>query len=236
MAAFAAAIALGYQYVETDVRLTADGVLVAFHDDRLDRVTGQAGLIRALPWSVVARARVARREPIPQLAELLDTWPDLRVNLDAKTDEVVEPLIRLLAAIDAFDRVCVGAFSTRRVARLRAQAGPRLCTALAPREVIALRAWSWGIRPVGRLVGRGGGNCVQVPLHDHGIPLVDRRTVAAAHRLGLPIHVWTVNHEEVMERVLDTGVDGLMTDRPAILRAVLERRGAWWTQRTAAGP
>jgi glycerophosphoryl diester phosphodiesterase len=236
MAAFGAAIALGYRYVETDVQLTADGVLVAFHDDRLDRVTGQAGLIHALPWSDVARARVGGREPIPRLAELLETWPDLRVNLDAKSDKVVAPLVRLLTDLDAFDRVCVGAFSYRRVARLRTAAGPRLCTALAPREVVALRAWAWGCRPVGRFVGRGGGNCVQVPLRHRGVPLVDRRAVAAAHRMGLPIHVWTVNGEAGMERLLDLGVDGLMTDRPAILRGVLERRGMWQPQRGAVAP
>ena len=220
--AFAGAVALGYRYVETDVHVTADGVLVAFHDDRLDRVTDRTGTIADLPWSEVAAARVDGREPILRFDELLDAWPDLRVNVDPKHDRAVEPLAEAVRRARALDRVCVGSFSDRRLARLRALLGPGLATSLGPGGVARLRAASVGL-PSGRFPA----DCVQVPTGARGVTLVDRRFVAAAHARGLAVHVWTIDEPAEMDRLLDLGVDGIMTDRPAVLRQVLERRGAW---------
>jgi len=227
MAAFAAAVALGYGHVETDVHVTSDGVLLAFHDDRLERVTDAQGIVAELPWAKIARARVAGREPIARLDDLLGAWPDLRINLDAKHDDVVGPLVRLLTEERALDRVCVGAFSMRRVTRLRRALGSGLCSALAPPEVLALRAAAWGVPGAAARARRGGGTCVQVPLRSRRIPLVDRSMLQAARRSGLPLHVWTVDEPMAMGRLLDLGVDGIMTDRPGVLRDVLRARGAW---------
>jgi glycerophosphoryl diester phosphodiesterase len=116
--------------------------------------------------------------------------------------------------------VCVGSFSDRRLRRLRALLGPRLCTSYGPAQIAALRT-------VGR--APGGGLAAQVPVRQGRLPLVDRRFVAAAHARGLHVHVWTIDDPVEMERLLDLGVDGLMTDRPSVLREVLERRGAWTT-------
>jgi len=222
MPAFEGAVALGYRYVETDVHVTADGVLVAFHDDRLDRVTDRTGLIRELPWAEVRRARVEGREPIPLLEDLLGTWPELRVNIDPKHDTAVDPLVDVIRRTGSIDRVCVGSFSDRRLGRISAMLGPRLCTSLGPKGVARLRAASFGL-PAGRLPAR----CAQVPPGTGRVPLVDERFVRAAHHRGLQVHVWTIDDEAEMHRLLDLGVDGIMTDRPAVLRGVLEARGAW---------
>lgn len=227
LAAFAAAVRLGYRYVETDVHATADGVLLAFHDERLDRVTNRRGPVAELPWAEVARARVAGREPIPRLEELLAVWPQLRVNIDPKHDAAVEPLVAVLRRPGVLERVCVGSFSGRRLARLRAALGPGLCTSLGPRGVAGLRLASWGAPGAGELVRAEGADCVQVPIRRGIIPLVDRRFIQTAHRSGLPVHVWTVNEPVEMVRLLDLGVDGLMTDRPILLREVLVARGEW---------
>lgn len=221
MPAFEAAVRLGYRYVETDVHVTADGVLLAFHDERLDRVTDQRGLIRELTYAQVKRARVAGREPIPRLTDILCTWPDLRVNIDPKHDTAVEPLAAVLASTKALDRVCVGSFSDKRLARLRQRFGPRLCTSLGPKGVARLRAASFGAPS-----GRFDANCVQVPLGGR-VRLVDDRFVQTAHGRGLAVHVWTIDDPEQMHALLDLGVDGIMTDRPAVLRQVLEERGTW---------
>src|SRR6478609_9755587 len=187
MPAFAGAVALGYRYVETDVHVTSDGVVLAFHDDHLDRVTDRTGAIADLPWSEVGRARVDGREPIPRLDELLGTWPELRINIDPKHDEVVEPLADVLTRTGAVERVCIGAFSDRRLERMRAMLGPTLCTSLGPKAVARLRAASFG---VGRRPPPG--SCVQVPTAARGLTIVDERFVHTAHELDLAVHVWTI--------------------------------------------
>ncbi len=222
MPAFAGAVALGYRYIETDVHLTADGVVLAFHDDRLDRVTDRSGIIEDLPWSEVRQALVDGREPIPLLEDLLTTWPEIKINIDPKHDAVVEPLAEVLRRLDAIERVCIGSFSDRRIHRLEELLGPDLCTSLGPKGVARLRASSFGL---GRR--HPGGRCVQVPVTAGGVTLVDRRFIERAHATGLDVHVWTIDEPDEMHRLLDLGVDGIMTDRPAVLREVLIERGAW---------
>lgn len=223
MPAFEHAVSLGYRYIETDVHVTSDSELLAFHDDCLDRVTDATGVIAELPWSTVQKARVDGREPIPRFEDLLGAWPDLRVNVDPKHDAAVEPLAEVLLRAGAVDRVCVGAFSDKRLARLRLLVGGHLCQSMGPRQVARLVAVSRGLP--------GGANltaaCAQVPTHQGRLPLVTDRLVAAAHRRGVQVHVWTIDDRDEMVRLLDLGVDGIMTDRPQVLKDVLVERGQW---------
>jgi len=223
MPAFEHAVGLGYRYLETDAHVTSDGVLVAFHDDRLDRVTDRTGLIADLPWAKVHEARVDGREPIPLLEDLLAAWPDVRVNIDPKGDAVAEPLAAALLRTDSVERVCVGAFSDKRIATVKVLTGPGLCTSMGPREVARLVSAASG--------GPGGGgilsSCAQVPPQQGRVPLVTRRFVATAHRFGVQVHVWTIDDRAEMARLLDLGVDGIMTDRPQVLKDLLVARGDW---------
>ena len=225
--AFAAATALGFRYLETDVHLTADGVLVAFHDTSLDRVTDRTGTIAELTWDEVRRATVTAGDTGPtgsiaRMADLLEAFPEARFNIDPKAEASVEPLAALIRATGSASRICVGAFSDRRVARVRALVGEDLCTGLGPRAVTRLRIASLGLP-----AGRPDGDCAQVPPSLRGVPVVDRRLVDTAHRLGLQVHVWTIDDPREMHRLCDLGVDGIMTDRPAVLREVLVERGDW---------
>jgi glycerophosphoryl diester phosphodiesterase len=223
MAAFAAAMDLGYHYLETDVHLTADGVVVAFHDDHLDRVTDMTGAIADRPWSEVKKARVgAGGDPVPLLEEILTTWPDVKVNIDPKHDRVVEALAAVLRRCRAISRVCCGSFSDTRLAALRALAGPDLCTSLGPKATTKLAAAAVGA-PVRALPGP----CAQVPTHVRGRRLVTPRFVRTAHSLGVQVHVWTIDDADEMRALLDMGVDGLMTDRAADLKSVLRARREW---------
>ncbi|MFI5661726.1 glycerophosphodiester phosphodiesterase [Streptomyces sp. NPDC051684] len=223
VAAFRRAADLGYRYIETDVHATSDGRLVAFHDTTLDRVTDGSGRIADLPWSTVRHARVAGTEPVPLFEELLAAFPDVRWNVDVKAEPALVPLLDLLRRTRAWDRVCVGSFSEQRVARAQALAGPRLATSYGTRGVLGLRLRSYGV-PAAL---RRSALCAQVPVTHGRVRVVDHRFVQAAHARGLQVHVWTVNDEKEMRRLLDLGVDGIVSDHIETLRDVLKDRGTW---------
>lgn len=222
MAAFAHAVALGYRYVETDVRATRDGVLVTFHDAVLEARTDGRGRVADLTWAQVRRARVAGREPIARFEDLLGTWPDLRVNVDTKSDDALEPLAEAIRRTGAIDRICVGSFSDARLRRIRRLLGPRLCTSLGALGALRLRLVSLGLPGGGFVEG-----AAQIAPRYHGLRMVDRAMLAAARRRGLQVHVWTIDEAAEMERLLDLGVDGIMSGRPSLLKAVLDCRGLW---------
>jgi glycerophosphoryl diester phosphodiesterase len=227
LTAFARAVDLGYRYLETDVHATADGVLLAFHDHTLDRVTDRRGRVADLPWAEVRRARIGGSEPIPTLEELLGTWPDVRVNIDVKDSPAIGPLSEVIRRTSALDRVCVASFSERRLTAVRRLLGPRLCTALGPRRVALLRAAS-SHRLMHAMAPRRI-PCAQVPDRLGLLRVVTPRLVDLAHGQGLRVHVWTVDDAAEMRRLLDLGVDGIMTDQIDTLRQVLLDRGCWPT-------
>lgn len=220
MAAFAHSVELGYSYAETDVHATADGVVVAFHDDNLARITKgvHTGLIRDLSWDEFRRIPIGEQERIPRLEEVLTTFPDLRLTIDPKSDSAAGPLMRVLEQTN-LDRVCIGAFSDARLDRFAERFGDRLCMGLGPRAVTRLR--------LGLSLAQVLGRVVQIPPARFGIPLTDRWMIRAARRRGLAVHVWTIDERHQMETLLDRGVDGIMTDKPGLLRQVFEERGLW---------
>jgi glycerophosphoryl diester phosphodiesterase len=230
VAAFRAALEVGFGHLETDVHLTGDGVLVAFHDEQLDRATDGTGTVADLPWSTVRQARIGGSEPIPTLDELLEEFPDARFNIDPKSDHVVVALVAALRRHDALDRVCLGAFSDDRLRRLRSLLGPGLCSAAGPREVAGLiRASKLGRAGAGsaRSARDRDFDCVQVPVRHLRVEIVTADFVRTAHQQGVDVHVWTIDEADEMHRLLDLGVDGIMTDRPSVLRSVLVERGQW---------
>ncbi len=221
MTAFAAAVALGYRYVETDVHATSDGVLVAFHDHTLDRVTDRTGVVGELPYDAVRQARVGE-EPIPLLEDLLGAWPDLRVHVDAKHLAAAAPLVAAVERTGARDRVCIGSFSDRTVMALRRLSGGRVCTWMGRMEILALRLASFGVP-----VPRSAAGCTQVPVRQGRLRLLDQRFVDTARRRGVGVHAWTINERAQMEALLDLGVDAILSDRPTVLKQVLTDRGLW---------
>ncbi len=218
MPAFRYAVDLGYTYLETDVHATADGVLVAFHDPDLSRTCGRPGTIDQLTWSDVSDARVRGREPIPSFEALMEEFPDARFNIDCKADSAVDALIASFRRLDCLDRVCVGGFSDRRLRRLRSELGDGLCSSFGPQQIAALRF-------AGRVPW--GGQIAQVPVRARKVTLVNETLISRAHARGLQVHVWTIDEPDEMRRLLDLGVDGVMTDRPQVLKDVLLERGEW---------
>jgi glycerophosphoryl diester phosphodiesterase len=225
--AFRRAVELGYRYLETDVRTTADGELLAFHDDALDRVTDGAGRVGALSWADLAGVRIGGIDPIPRFADLLEEFPEARFNIDLKDAGAARPLAEAVKRLRAEDRVCVGSFSGARLNAFRRLA-PQVLTATTPRAV------AWATHAFGlRRLFIDTGTAMQIPVRQPGVPLklVRADVVRLSHKTGRVIHVWTVNDEAEMHRLIDLGIDGLVSDDITTLKRVLLARGLWEDER-----
>ena len=226
MHAFKEAVALGYRYLETDVHATRDGVLLAFHDRVLDRVTDRNGTIADLSYAEISEARIHGIDPIPRLSELLAEFPDARFNIDAKSPAAVALLAETIAEFDAYDRVCVCSFGIRRVYELRRRLGWRVPSAASALEIAANRflPWmTWALDTPAPVLQMP----ISVPLLGGELTVLTSALVDAAHRVGKKVQIWTVDDSETMERLIDAGVDGIFTDRVDTLKDVLIRRGLW---------
>lgn len=223
--AFRHAVALGYRYLETDVHVTRDGRLVAFHDEVLDRMTDRPGAIAALRADELAEVRIGGEHAVPSMTELLEEFPDARFNIDLKAPRSAPALAELVAHTGCHDRICVGSFSVRHLQEFRRLTGGRVATSATPSEVGVFLASSWPV--LRRLVRRRRFAALQVPRRRGALPLVTRSVVRRAHAAGVQVHVWTVDEPAEMEELLDLGVDGLITDRTDLLKDVLITRGLW---------
>jgi glycerophosphoryl diester phosphodiesterase len=227
-AAFEYATKLGYAYLETDARATADGKLVAFHDRTVDRVTDATGPINALPYREVAALRVSGTEPIPLLEDLLAAWPDVRFNIDLKDAPGIWVLPDVLRRTGAWDRVCITSFSGNRLRTARGLLDRPVCMATSPTAIAGVccnvgSSARWPqIRTFAGFLSRCFVCCAQVPGKVATAAFMRR-----AHALGLDVHVWTINDRAKMIRYLDLGADGIMTDNVETLRDVLIERGQW---------
>jgi glycerophosphoryl diester phosphodiesterase len=218
--AFARAVTRGYRHLETDVHATSDGVAVVFHDATTDRMLGRPGRIADLRWSDLETVRVGGEAAVPRLDELLEAWPSAYLNIDVKAGGAVGPAVAAVTRARAEARVLLASFSDARLARIRAAAGGRLATSLgqgaATAVWLASRVGAGGRRAVGPAVA------AQMPAR-----AVDARFIRYAHRLGVAVHVWTVDDANDIRAFLDAGVDGIMTDHLDVLTAVYTERGLW---------
>jgi len=236
MVAFQGAVQLGCRYLETDLRTTRDGVMVTIHDETVDRISDGSGPVRALTLAELKRLDAGYRfspdggrtfpfrgkgVTVPALAEVTQAFPDIRLNLDMKQKEppMLEALVTFIEEQGAHDRILVGSFHDRILKEFRRRTDGRVATSAASWE--ARLFWLASRLGLTRFL-RPPYDALQVPPRQGPLPVVDRRFLQAAHRLGIQVHVWTVDESEEMRRLLNLRVDGLMSDRPNLLLDVLK--------------
>ena len=235
MEAFAGAVGLGYRHLETDLRVTGDGVLVCLHDPTVDRTTDGTGPVTELSFDELSSLDAGYRHVgvegrtfrdrgirVPTLEEAVLAFPEVSFVVDLKTENLVKPLHDLIERLGLHDRLIVGSFSDRRLQEFRDASAGRVATSTG-----ATLARSW---LVASRVGRGvvgEASALQLPRHSRGLRVIDRKLIESAHAHGLQVHVWTVNNRSEMAELLDLGVDGIITDRPDVLKELLEDRGQW---------
>ena len=235
MVAFQGAVQLGCRYLETDLRTTRDGVMVTIHDETVDRISDGSAPVHALTLAELKRLDAGYRfspdggqtfpfrgkgVTVPTLAEVAQAFPDICLNLDIKQRQppMIEALVTFIEEQGAHDRVLVGSFHDRILKEFRRRTGGRVATSAAASE--ARLFWLASRLRLTRFL-RLAYDALQVPPRHGPLSVVDRRFVQAAHRLGIQVHVWTVDESEEMRRLLSLGVDGLMSDSPDLLLDVL---------------
>jgi len=224
LVAFGLASGLGLRYLETDVRLTSDGHLVCFHDEMLGRVTSATGPVRSKSLRQLRTLRINGIERIPTFDEALDAFPDQCFTVDPKDQAGLAPLVKSLRRKGVAERVCIAGAWDNWLAQVRTEV-PEVTTALGWRSLTALLMCAWaGVRPP---KGLATGAFVHVPVKLGRVPIFVERLVAMSHEIGVRVVTWTVDDPMVMRRLLDAGVDAIITDRPDILREVLVSREQW---------
>lgn len=238
MAAFRNAVELGYRYLEIDVRTAACGTLVVFHDENLDRTTDGTGRLSAKTWEELSGLRLDAADPdtgLVRFEDLLTTWDDVHFNVDLKDSDAVEEFVRLVERHRAHDRVLVASFHDARRRRALARFSQPVATSSG-----------WGSTALMVLLGPLGLmrvlkpltesiDCLQVPVRQGPITVISPGFLRRCHRAGLQVHVWVVDEPEEMHRLIDLGVDGLMTDAPEALAEVMRARSLWPQREGVAG-
>ena len=214
---FKYAIELGCSYIETDVQLSSDGIPYIFHDDDLKRLLGKDVVFNSLHSDQIEKLRLFKNHPIPKLETALSQFPNALFQIDLKTDEVAFPAMKIIEKLNAFARVCIASFSSDRLEKMR-KTYPKTCYSMGPKEVLKLLLASFGLYK-----NEVPGDCLQVPIYQYGIKLVTKRFVKYVQSKDLKIHVWTINDEYTMRKLIDLGVDGIITDRPKLLKEVLSK-------------
>lgn len=236
MFAFQHAAAMGVDVLDTDMHMTKDGALVLMHDETVDRTTDGAGAIRDLTLDEVRQLDAGYRFStddgntypyraqgltVPTLEELFTAFPNKRFGIEIKQTEPVATAQRFCAVIRQYnmqDKVLVSSFRQQNMDAFRAEC-PEVATSATENEVrLFYVLFRLGLSDLLTPVY----NSLQVPEESGGIHLLTPRFVAAAHRRGLAVQPWTINETEDLKRILALGVDGINTDNPDRLFALLK--------------
>ena len=222
MAGFQDAVDLGYRFLETDIQASRDGTAFVFHDDDLERLTGQSGKIADLGDLEIGRLRINGHHQIPKLSELFETFPDSMFNLDIKSWPAVEPMAKVISHSNMQRQVCIGAFSDARISAALRHLGPDTCHSIGISNSIRFYvAAQLGIKL------RFTADCIQLPMRSYGVDLITQKTIDYAHKFGLKVHVWTINDALTIDRLIGMGVDGIMTDECDLLKSRLKAHDLW---------
>jgi glycerophosphoryl diester phosphodiesterase len=236
MPAFEHAVELGVDVLEMDIHQTKDGVLILMHDDTVDRTTDGSGSIKEMTlaeikaldaghyWTDDEGATYPYRGQgitVPTLEELFQTFPDMPMNIEIKQDSpsIVEPFCALIHEYNMADKVLIPTFHPDTMNEFREKC-PDIATSMTEPEIRLF----YGLNTA-RLSSffSPPGQAFQVPESSGGLQIITPRFVEKAQKRNIAVHVWTVNDPADMERLIDTGIDGIITDRPDLLLEVLGR-------------
>ena len=211
---------LGFVFIETDVQATKDGHVVIFHDASLKRMAGVNKSINELTLKEINEINLLSGGKIPLLSEALETFPDLRFNIDIKTEDALEETIQIIKKMNFLDKTCLASFSSSRLKRIKNLAGPEACISSGQMDIFKMMCQSIGIELQATM-----SQCAQIPVKQWGVPVLTKRFIETAKKQNKFVHVWTIDDIDQMFELIEFGVDGLMTDKPSVLKEAMLKKG-----------
>ena len=199
--AFKSAETLGYKYIETDLRETKDGKIITFHDANIKRITGSNITINRSSLSDIRMRRLPKNETIPTIDEVLEELPDSYFNMDLKVSNMEEKVLKKIKSHNALDRICLGSFNSKTIKKINVLE-PKIITSMGLAQVVKYKFFNI----------KSNSKLIQIPISWNGIKVITKRFIERLHNDNLKVHVWTINKEKEMQRLIDMGVDGIMTD------------------------
>lgn len=221
-ASFRTALDLGYRVIETDIHSSKDGTAYIFHDNTLERLTGENLKISNLKDVDIDSLKVNQSSIIPRLSNVFEEFPEALFNLDAKTWEATIPVANTIKNMECSSRVCIGSFNNERINAIIRELGVETCHGMGTSNVIKFYFGAQlGIEQ------NFTAQCIQLPIGQFGISFMTEKVLQYARKLGIKIHFWTINDSVTMQRLLELDVDGIMTDDCVLLKDVMKKQNKW---------
>lgn len=212
--AFNSVIQMGYEYIETDLRMTLDGEVIAFHDPDLKRLFNLDLLVKDLTFNEIANLFKEKNCRLLTLEDALKEFPHVNFNIDLKVKEAIQHSVKVVADLNSFDRVCFASFHsshTKKVLHLNQNA----IVSMSMKDVALFKFFKIYNKRI---------KVIQIPIKWKGIKLLTRNLMQEAYKNNLLVHVWTVNDEVTINNLIDIGVNGIITDQPELLMKTMKER------------
>ncbi|MCH1412829.1 MAG: hypothetical protein L7U86_05480 [Rhodobacteraceae bacterium] len=219
---FRKAFDLGYRIIETDIHSSKDGTAYIFHDNTLERLTGENLKISDLKDVDIDSLKVNKSSIIPRLSNVFEEFPEGLFNLDAKTWEATIPITNTVKKMACSSRVCIGSYNDKRIDAIIRELGVETCHSMGTSNVFKFYLGAQlGIKQ------NFTAQCIQLPIKQFGISLITQKILRHARKLGIKIHFWTINNSGLIQKLLELDVDGIMTDDCILLKTIMEKKHKW---------
>ena len=212
--AFNSVIQMGYKYIETDLRMTLDGEVIAFHDPDLKRLFNLDLLVKDLTFNEIANLFREKNCRLLSLEDALKEFPDVHFNIDLKVKEVIQQSIKIVANLNAFDRVCFASFHSRHTEKVL-QHNQNAIVSMSMKDVALFKFFKLYDENI---------KVMQIPLKWKGIKVFTTNLMQKADKSNLLVHVWTINDRNTINKLIDIGVNGIITDEPELLMEIMKER------------
>ena len=212
--AFNSVIQMGYKYIETDLRMTLDGEVIAFHDPDLKRLFNLNLQVRDLTFNEIANLFKEKNCTLLSLQNALMKFPEIHFNIDLKVEEVIQDSIKVVTDLNALDRVCFASFRSSRTEKVLQQ-NKNTIVSMGMKDVALFKFFKFHNKKI---------KIIQIPLKWKGIKILTRNLIQKAHKSNLLVHVWTINDRKIINNLIDLGVNGIVTDEPELLMEIMKER------------